>query len=277
MNSQALHSLGNAVGVIPAHLESQRLPRKALRPICGHPMIAWVYQRARSARCLDRLVVATDSEEIFAYCRANDLAVTMTSKAHRSGTERLAEVMMREGVSSAMGDLYVNIQADEPMITAEHIELLLRPFHDGTDAQVSTLKVAIGLEQARDPNNVKVVTDLEGRALYFSRTAIPSERGGEPDAFGRARYYKHLGIYAYTAAALEKFRALQPSPLEQQEKLEQLRFLENGIPIVVVETYQDTIGVDTEEDLQKVEEYFRQAGITLDQRDRFAPPATSPR
>jgi len=242
---------GRVLGVIPAHLESQRLPRKLLRPICGHPMLSWVYSRARRSACLDRLIVATDSEEIFDYCRKSNIPAQMTSAAHRSGTDRIVEVMAREHA-----DIYVNIQGDEPMITAEHIELLLRPFRESSGAEVSTLKVAIPADEACDPNNVKVVSDLNGRALYFSRAAIPHDRDGTSGA----RYYKHLGLYAYTAAALEKFRSLPPSLLELTEKLEQLRFLENGVPITVVETSQDTIGVDTAEDLRRVEEYFRRVG-----------------
>jgi 3-deoxy-manno-octulosonate cytidylyltransferase (CMP-KDO synthetase) len=150
-------------------------------------------------------------------------------------------------------ELYVNIQGDEPMITPDHLERLLRPFRETPETQVSTLKVAIDAESARDPNNVKVVTDAAGRALYFSRAQIPHDRDGR----GRAQYFKHLGIYAFTAAALGKFHGLPPSLLEQLEKLEQLRFLENGIAIAVVETPHDTIGVDTEEDLHRVEAYFR--------------------
>lgn len=246
--------MGKVLGVIPARLESTRLPRKPLRLVCGHPMIAWVYHRARQATSLDGLLVATDSEEIFNYCRKNDIAVTITSTTHRSGTDRVVEVMSQEPA-----DIYVNIQGDEPMITAEHVELLLQPFRKWRETRVSTLKVAISLEEARDPNNVKVVTDPRGRALYFSRALIPFDRDGS----GRAQYYKHLGLYAYAAEALARFHALPPSALEQMEKLEQLRFLENGIPIAVVETAQDTIGVDTEEDLRKVEEYFRRAGVAF--------------
>jgi 3-deoxy-manno-octulosonate cytidylyltransferase (CMP-KDO synthetase) len=244
------------IGVVPARLESVRLARKPLRPIGGHPMIAWVYHRARTAPSLSKLLIATDSQEIVAYCQQAKIPVALTSAEHRSGTDRLVEVMPNEPA-----DIYVNIQGDEPMVTGDHIELLLRPFREDSATQVSTLKVAIGAEDARDPNNVKVVADARGRALYFSRTRIPHDR----DATGRARYYKHLGIYAYTPAALEKFSALPLSSLEQIERLEQLRFLENGIPIAVVETTQDTIGVDTEENLRQVENYFERNGIHLTQ------------
>ena len=241
------------LGVIPARLESQRLPRKPLRSICGQPMIAWVYHRARQAACLSQLVVATDSQEIFDFCRQSNIPAQMTSSAHRSGTDRLIEVMSR-----GTADICVNIQGDEPMVTAGHLDLLLTPFSQSASTQVSTLKVAMDPEAARSPDQVKVVTDVNGRALYFSRSIIPHDR----DKTGAARYYKHLGFYAYTRAALEAFRNLPPSSLEQSEKLEQLRFLENGVPIEVVETTEDTIGVDTEVDLRKVEEFFRQAGTT---------------
>jgi len=214
-------------------------------------MIAWVYQRVRRAACLDQLIVATDSEEIIDFCRKSNIPAQITSSTHHSGTDRVVEIMSREPA-----DIYVNIQGDEPMVTARHVELLLEPFGTTPLGQVSTLKVAMGADAARRPHNVKVVTDAEGRALYFSRALIPHDRDGA----GAAQYYKHLGIYAYTAAALGRFRDLPPSPLERLEKLEQLRFLENGIPIHVVETAQDTIGVDTEEDLHSVEEFFRRTG-----------------
>lgn len=245
--------MARVLGVIPARLESTRLPRKPLRLICGHPMIAWVYHGARQAASLDALIIATDSAEIGDYCRQAGIPFHMTSPDHRSGTDRLVEVMGREPA-----DIYVNIQGDEPMVTGEHVELMLRPFRDDTETQVSTLKVRISAEEARNPNNVKVVTDANGRALYFSRSLIPHDRDGT----GRVQYFKHLGLYAYTAGALDRFRKLPPSGLEQVEKLEQLRFLENGISIDVVETTRDTIGVDTEEDLRKVEEYFRRAGTS---------------
>jgi len=159
----------------------------------------------------------------------------------------LAEVMAREPAA-----IYVNIQGDEPMITPSHLERLLQPFDDQPATQVSTLKVAIDARTALDRNVVKVVTDLAGRALYFSRAPIPCDR----DNTGQVQYFKHQGFYAFRAAALEKFNQLPATPLEKLEKLEQLRLLENGIDIAVVETPHDTIGVDTEEDLRRVEEYF---------------------
>jgi 3-deoxy-manno-octulosonate cytidylyltransferase (CMP-KDO synthetase) len=210
-------------------------------------MIAWVYENARQAACLDHLLVATDSLEIESYCRQQGIPSMMTSREHRSGTDRMAEVMANEPA-----EIYVNIQGDEPMITPGHLELLLRPFDEASTVQVSTLKVAIDAETALDPNVVKVVTDLAGRALYFARARIPYDRDGT----GHVQYFKHQGFYAFRAAALKQFHRLPASPLEKLEKLEQLRFLENGIGIAVVETPHDTIGVDTEEDLRGVEEYF---------------------
>jgi 3-deoxy-manno-octulosonate cytidylyltransferase (CMP-KDO synthetase) len=217
-------------------------------------MIAWVYRRARETPCLDRLLVATDAEEIAAYCRSANIPVAVTSHAHRSGTDRALEVMARDPA-----DICVNIQGDEPMVTAEHLELLVRPFAEAPETQVTTLMVPITHDEARDPNVVKIVRDSRGHALYFSRALIPCDRDGS----GGAPYYKHLGFYAYTAAALERFSRLPPSRLELVERLEQLRFLENGIPITVSEAAEDTIGVDTDADLRKVEEYFRRVGARL--------------
>jgi 3-deoxy-manno-octulosonate cytidylyltransferase (CMP-KDO synthetase) len=264
-------------GVIPARLESRRLPGKPLRLICGRPMIAWVYERAALSAAFNKVLIATDSPEIMEYCTRTRIPARLTSSGHASGTDRLIEVLDQDCSSGQSADIYVNLQGDEPMVTAEHIRLLLSPFliqasgggtGDGqagltgapevpsTDVEVSTLKVAISSEEARDPNAVKVVTDHQGRALYFSRAEIPFNRGNS----AQARYYKHLGFYAYAVEALRKFRSLPLSELEQAEGLEQLRFLENGIPIRVLETPDDTIGVDTEQDLERVQEYFAKMG-----------------
>ncbi len=230
------------MGVIPARLDSTRLPGKALRLIAGKPMLHWVYQNARQSPLLTELVVATDSEEIYNSCARASIPVTMTGK-HPSGGDRLHEVMGRTDA-----DIYVNVQGDEPTLRADHLELLLEPFGGSTNAQVTTLKVAISDEAARDPNNVKVVTDHAGRALYFSRHAIPFDRDGTGDV----QHFKHIGLYAYTRDALALFHRLPQSTLEMTERLEQLRLLENGVPIHVAETLHDTVGVDTEADLQRV-------------------------
>ncbi len=243
------HAKRTILGVIPARLDSTRLPGKVLRPICGRPMLYHVFARASQCGLLDDLVVATDSKEVYDYCVLNQMKVRMTSSRHTSGTDRIHEVMQ-----ALPADIYVNIQGDEPMLRSAHLEALVQPFLHDPAIQVTTLKTPIGAEEARNPNCVKVLTDTTCKALYFSRCAIPYNR----DQASEARYFKHLGLYAYTRSALDRFHQLPPSPLEQTEKLEQLRFLEHGIPISVVETPYDTIGVDTEEDLARVERYFQQ-------------------
>jgi 3-deoxy-manno-octulosonate cytidylyltransferase (CMP-KDO synthetase) len=228
------------VGVIPARLDSQRLPAKVLRPIGDKAMVHWVYERARLSPLLNELIIATDSEKVRQYCSEHAIPV-MQTRQHSSGTDRLNEVMERTD-----GNIYVNIQGDEPTIRPDHIELLLHPII-ARQVEVTTLKVAIDAETAQDPNVVKVVTDSRSRALYFSRFPVPFDR----DAQGRNCFYKHIGLYGYTRSALKLFHSLPQSPLELTEKLEQLRFLENGIPILVRETSHDTIGVDTEADLER--------------------------
>lgn len=251
-------------GVIPARMESRRLPGKPLLPICGHAMLGWVYRGASQSPALDRVIVATDSQQILSYCKDRKMEAAFTSSRHPSGTDRLIEVMDQEAGAGHPADIYVNVQGDEPMVTATHIDLLLKGLEPAGGAlQVSTLKVAISAAAAADPNAVKVVTDRRGVALYFSRAPIPYDRNTP----GKARYYKHLGFYAYTLDALRRFRTLEPSALERTEHLEQLRFLENGVPIAVLETDQDTIGVDTEEDLRRVEEYFRSRGSSGNRPD----------
>jgi len=236
-----MRRLQKILGVIPARLDSKRLPGKVLLSIGGKAMVHWVYESAGRSPLLTGLIVATDSEAVQQYCLSHDIPVMMTGR-HPSGSDRLHEVMERTD-----GDVYVNIQGDEPTLRPDHIELLLKPILSG-DAEVSTLKVAIDALAARDPNCVKVVTDDRGRALYFSRGLIPFDR----DGIGGVRYFKHIGLYAYTRAALALFHSLPPSPLESAEKLEQLRMLQHGVPILVAETPHDTVGVDTEADLQRV-------------------------
>ena len=237
------------VAVIPARLASTRLPRKPLREIAGRPMLAHVYEAVRSSPLLrpQDVLVATDAEEIAQLCRQSGWNVLLTSPDHRSGTERVHEVAGR-----IAADVYLNIQGDEPMTRPEHIAALLAVMHDA-EVQVGTLKTPAAPDDVNNSNAVKVVTDAAGRALYFSRAAIPFDR----DASGATRYFKHLGFYAYRLAALARFCSLPESPLEHSERLEQLRFLDNGIAIHVGQTPFDTIGVDTEEDLRRVEKAFQ--------------------
>ena len=230
-----------AIAVIPARLESTRLPRKMLREIAGKPLIGVVYEAVRSSPLLAAVIVATDSNEILQVCEQHGWMAQMTSAEHRSGTERVHEVAGR-----VAADVYINVQGDEPLTRPEHIATLLDVMKNPA-VQVGTVMTPAAPEDIPNPNAVKVVTDSTGRALYFSRAAIPFDRDG-----ARPRYSKHLGLYAYRKAALDRFVVLPESTLEKSERLEQLRFLENGITIFVGETPHDTVGVDTEQDLQRV-------------------------
>ena len=235
------------LGVIPARLASTRLPRKVLREVAGQPLLAWVYAAAARCRGLDQVVVATDADEVRSLCRERGWPCVMTSPELRSGTDRLFAVS-REIPAS----IYVNVQGDEPLLRPEHIAALLQPFSQ-PHIEVTTLRVRCAPEEIGNPNAVKVVTARDGRALYFSRAAIPFDRDGGSSA----AYWKHMGLYAYRRAALEIFAALPQGELEGVEKLEQLRLLESGLAIYVAETPFDTIGVDTEEDLRRVEPLLR--------------------
>ena len=235
-----------AIAVIPARLASTRLPRKMLREIAGKPLIGVVYEAVRSSSLLADVIIASDSEEIMGLCREHGWKTQMTSLSHRSGTERVHEVSGREPA-----DVYINVQGDEPLTRPEHVSSLLQVMENPA-AQVGTLMTPAAEVDIPNPNAVKVVTDLSGRALYFSRATIPFDRDGR-----RPPYFKHLGLYAYRKTALDRFVKLPESSLEKSERLEQLRFLENGIPIFVGETPHDSVGVDTEEDLQRVIEILR--------------------
>lgn len=239
-----------AVAIIPARIASTRLPRKILREILGRPMIERVYLAAKAAPGLSDVIVATDSEEIMDVCRRQGWPARMTSAAHRSGTDRVHEV-----AQTIEADVYVNVQGDEPLARPEHLTTLLKVMDD-PQVQVGTLKTPCSPEDVNNPNAVKVVTDQRGRALYFSRATIPHDR----DSRGDVAYFKHLGFYAYRKAALDRFCGWPESLLERSERLEQLRFLDNGVDIYAGETPYDTVGVDTEADLQRVEAILRLRG-----------------
>jgi 3-deoxy-manno-octulosonate cytidylyltransferase (CMP-KDO synthetase) len=213
-------------------------------------MLAHVYRGARACPDLADVIVATDSEEIANVCRANRWSVRMTSPTHRSGTDRVHEV-----AQTVDADVYVNVQGDEPLARREHLDVLLRLMTNESVA-VGTLRTPCAAEDIGNPNAVKVVTALDGRALYFSRATVPFDR----DGVGKLSYFKHLGFYAYRKAALDAFCTWPESQLERSERLEQLRFLDNGVAIHVTETPFDTIGVDTEEDLQRVETILASRG-----------------
>ena len=241
----------NILGVIPARLQSSRLPRKVLREIAGLPMVVHVFNRTRLCTLLADVLVATDSEEVVEVCHAHHIPAVMTSAAHPTGTDRLWEVSRARAA-----DVYVNIQGDEPLVTPRHIEKLVQPFLTQPEVQVTTLKIRATPEEVGNLSVNKVVTNTHGDALYFSHLPIPHDRDRE----GGIVYWRHLGLYAYRRAVLEAYHRLPPSPLERAERLEQLRLLEDGIPIRVLETDEPTIGVDTEEDLQAVEAALRTHG-----------------
>lgn len=231
-----------AIGIIPARLGSTRLARKVLREIAGRPMLSHVYEAAASCSGLAEVIVATDSEEVLEVCRKHEWHARLTSPDHASGTDRVWEV-----ASDTPAEVYINIQGDEPLARREHIEALLALMQNPA-VEVGTLKTPCAAHDVANPNAVKVVTDNAGRALYFSRATVPFDRDG-----ARPDYFKHLGFYAYRRSALKRFCSMQPGELERTERLEQLRFLENGIAIHVAEAPFDTIGVDTEADLQRVQ------------------------
>lgn len=245
-----------AIAVIPARLASTRLPRKMLRQIAGKPLVGVVYEAVKASPLIADVIVATDSDEILLACRTHGWKCMMTSPLHRSGTERVHEVSGREEA-----DVYINVQGDEPLIRSEHIATLLRVMENPA-AEVGTVMTRAAEGDIANSNAVKVVTDLNGRALYFSRTTIPFDRDNL-----HPRYFKHLGLYAYRKPALDRFVSLPESELEKSERLEQLRFLANGIQIFVGETTHDSVGVDTEEDLQRVIEILRQRDRTAVKSD----------
>ncbi|MFY9740977.1 MAG: 3-deoxy-manno-octulosonate cytidylyltransferase [Candidatus Sulfotelmatobacter sp.] len=244
------------IAVIPARLASTRLPRKMLREILGKPLVGWVYEAVRSSPLLDDVIIATDSAEILETCRRRGWKAQMTASSHDSGSERVHEIS-----DSIAADIYINVQGDEPLVRADQIATLIDVMKSdvtrgdamkNSSVMVGTIKTPCSPEEIRNPNAVKVVTAPDGKALYFSRATVPFDRDRSDPT-----YYKHLGLYAYRKPALDQFVSWPQSVLEKTEKLEQLRFLENGISIYVGETPFDSIGVDTEEDLKRVTEILQ--------------------
>ena len=234
--------------VIPARYASTRLPGKPLKDIAGKPMVCRVYDRAVQAEKVSDTVVATDDERILQAVTEHGGRAVMTRADHPTGTDRLAEVA--EAFPDI--DLIVNVQGDEPLIEPGLIDELIAAFEEDADLQMATVKTLMEDEaEIANPNNVKVVTDKQGYALYFSRSVLPYPRNaGCP-------VYKHIGIYAYKRSFLLNYAKMESTPLERSESLEQLRALENGYRIKVVETKAKFVGVDTAEDLAKVNEIYR--------------------
>ncbi len=238
----------NAVCVIPARLESTRLPRKLLRTINGKAIIQHVYENAKKAKKLSRVLVACDHEELMEEVKSFGGDCMMTSPMHQSGTERLTEI-----AEKIQADIFINLQADEPLMDASTIDDLIASMEMDNECLMATACIRMYDEDDfRNPNVVKVVKNHKDEALYFSRAPIPHDRDKR-----ELDFFKHLGIYAYRRDFLLQIPKLKASNLERREKLEQLRVLDNGFSIKVLETAFDSIGVDTEEDLKKVEKIMR--------------------
>jgi 3-deoxy-manno-octulosonate cytidylyltransferase (CMP-KDO synthetase) len=246
--------------VIPARYASARLPGKVLLGIAGKPMIQWVYERACASRAQE-VLIATDDLLIVSAAHSFGAQTIMTAPTHRSGTDRIAEVARAQGWAES--DIVVNVQGDEPLIPAALIDQVALLLESNPGAQIATLATPIAsLAEFMDPNAVKVVTDGEGRALYFSRAPIPWDRDGatagvvSQKSFAGAR--RHVGIYGYRVGGLQRLAALEPSPLEQQERLEQLRALENGLEIRVADSVEPPgPDVNTAADLERVSALLR--------------------
>lgn len=238
--------------VIPARYASTRLPGKPLADICGKPMICRVWERARRAEKPERVIVATDDQRIYDAVRKDGGEAMLTRADHPTGTDRLAEVAQ----AHAAVDLIVNVQGDEPLIEPSVIDELIALFEADENLQMATVMTRMeDEEEQKNPNNVKVVVDKLGYALYFSRSLLPYPRAAA------APVYKHIGIYAYRRDFLLHYARLAPTPLEKAESLEQLRALENGYGIRVLETASRFIGVDTPEDLALVNRLYREQGL----------------
>lgn len=256
----------NVIGIIPARYASSRFEGKVLAPLDGKPMIQHVWERARRARLLERIIIACDDERILKAAQAFGAEAQLTSTKHASGTDRLTEI-----VNPLDMKIVVNIQADEPLVHPSMIDDVADALLSDPSAVMATVKKRIEDEaELASPNVVKVVSDKHGFALYFSRAPIPFRRDGRAQAATKAStrraariqpvHYKHIGLYAYTKDFLFHFLHLPPSSLEQTEQLEQLRVLEHGYRIKVIETTHETIGVDTPQDLERVAARLQQGG-----------------
>ncbi|WP_293959172.1 3-deoxy-manno-octulosonate cytidylyltransferase [uncultured Fusobacterium sp.] len=243
------------LGVIPSRYASTRLEGKPLKDICGHTMVEWVYKRALKSK-LDGVVVATDDERIVDEVKSFGGNVILTRKDHINGTSRIAEVCE----TYTDYDVIVNIQGDEPLIEPDMINSIIDSFIEDNTIPMSTLKYKLtDMAEIENPNAVKVVTDKNDFAIYFSRSVIPYPRN-----LNMVNYYKHVGIYGYKRDFVMEYAKMASTPLELSESLEQLRVLENGYKIKVLETPYKIIGVDTQEELERVREYITKNGLVID-------------
>ena len=245
------------IGIIPARYASTRFPGKPLALLGGKPVIQYVYEKAVSA--LDEAYVATDDQRIFDAVQQFGGQAVMTRSDHKSGTDRIEEAVEKLGTSA---DVIINIQGDEPFVQPSQLQTLCRLF-DHTQTQIGTLgKRFVTMEEVMNPNSPKIAVDRHGFALYFSRSVIPYVRGKEQQEWLlHYPYLKHLGLYAYRRQTLHEITRLPQSPLELAESLEQLRWLENGYRIRVGLTDEETVGIDTPEDLARAEEFLAAFGL----------------
>jgi len=251
-----------AVAIIPARWASTRFPGKPLAQIQNKPMIQWVVEQAQKASRISEVIVATDDVRIVEAVNGFGGKAVMTSPDHATGSDRIAEV-----ASGLKCDIVVNVQGDEPLIPPQNIDQVVDTLEKDPSLNVATLMMAINdPDEIADPHVVKVVADQKGRALYFSRSPIPFHRdeweSGSPEDLSKSKdkvmrqVYKHIGLYAYTRSFVLELSRMAPTPLEQLEKLEQLRILEHGIPIQIGITEQPSMGVDHSEDLERVERFL---------------------
>ena len=266
MNHTGANPSTNAIAIIPARYESTRLPGKPLLPLAGKSLVLWVVERALAARQVVRAIVATDDERIFEVVTGAGYEAVMTRGDHPSGTDRVAEVAQ----SLARDQIIVNVQGDEPLISPQTIDAAIDALTNSDEVQIATTcEPIVHPAEVTDPNVVKVVTDPNGRALYFSRSPVPFPEASvrrhgsmaaalvnEPQLL--AQFKKHTGLYVYRREFLLEFASWPPSALEQAEKLEQLRALERGVRIKVVAAASASIGVDTAHDLERVRAILEQ-------------------
>ncbi len=242
-----------SICVIPARYSSTRLPGKPLKDICGKPMICRVWERASLAKSVAEVIVATDDDRILQAVEKNSGRAIMTRADHKTGTDRLAEVAEK----FPEVEVIVNVQGDEPLIEPALIDELVGEFVADKNLQMATVATELtDADEMKNPNNVKVVLDKNNDALYFSRSLIPYPRN-----VGKAKVFKHIGIYAYRRNFLLAYAKMESTPLEQSESLEQLRALENGYKIRVIKSSCKFIGVDTEGDLKLVNEIYREENL----------------
>ena len=245
-----------SVVIIPARLKSSRLPEKVILDLAGKPVIERVYDQALKAKMPERVFIATDSEKVMGICNGFTQDVVMTSDDHISGTDRIAEAAKEIDT-----DVIINVQGDEPFIQPSIIDELISQFEDEELQMASVMCKITTREEYLNPNAVKVVTDRNNYALYFSRASIPYSRDEMerlPEVLPKEmKVYKHLGIYAYRKSFISKYSSLKPTYLETTEKLEQLRVLENGYKIKMIESLSASLGIDTLEDLEKAQDIFK--------------------